>query len=123
MTMLSSVGIQNNDRFLRGPSLFLGATTAPSLIFILPGLFYIRIIPTDQEPMRSRPKIQVGSNLFLTQRGQRLKKVLQAKSLCACPLVFQAACFAALGFIFMTMSLTFIGLDWMSGEKQRLGAH
>lgn len=39
-----------------------GATTAPSLIFILPGLFYIRIIPTDQEPMKSRPKIQVGSN-------------------------------------------------------------
>lgn len=69
-----------------------GATTAPSLIFILPGLFYIRIIPTDLEPMRSRPKIQ-------------------------------AACFAALGFIFMTMSLTFIGLDWTSGEKQRLGAH
>uniref|UniRef100_A0A671XWZ6 Amino acid transporter transmembrane domain-containing protein n=1 Tax=Sparus aurata TaxID=8175 RepID=A0A671XWZ6_SPAAU len=26
-----------------------GATTAPSLIFILPGLFYIRIIPTNQE--------------------------------------------------------------------------
>lgn len=37
-----------------------GATTAPTLIFILPGLFYIRIIPTDQEPMNSRPKIQVG---------------------------------------------------------------
>uniref|UniRef100_A0A665U1J5 Sodium-coupled neutral amino acid transporter 3-like n=1 Tax=Echeneis naucrates TaxID=173247 RepID=A0A665U1J5_ECHNA len=40
-----------------------GATTAPSLIFILPGLFYIRIIPTDEEPMNSRPKIQVGSAL------------------------------------------------------------
>uniref|UniRef100_A0A7N6ALR5 Amino acid transporter transmembrane domain-containing protein n=1 Tax=Anabas testudineus TaxID=64144 RepID=A0A7N6ALR5_ANATE len=39
----------------------IGATTAPSLIFILPGLFYIRIIPTDQEPMNSRPKIQVRS--------------------------------------------------------------
>ncbi|XP_041655701.1 sodium-coupled neutral amino acid transporter 5b [Cheilinus undulatus] len=69
-----------------------GATTAPSLIFILPGLFYIRIIPTDQEPMKSRPKIQ-------------------------------AACFTALGFIFMTMSLTFIGLDWTSGEKRSLGGH
>ncbi|KAG7224305.1 hypothetical protein INR49_000548, partial [Caranx melampygus] len=69
-----------------------GATTAPSLIFILPGLFYIRIIPTDEEPMTSRPKIQ-------------------------------AACFSALGFIFMTMSLTFIGLDWMSGEKRNLGGH
>uniref|UniRef100_A0A7N6BNU9 Amino acid transporter transmembrane domain-containing protein n=1 Tax=Anabas testudineus TaxID=64144 RepID=A0A7N6BNU9_ANATE len=70
----------------------IGATTAPSLIFILPGLFYIRIIPTDQEPMNSRPKIQ-------------------------------AACFTALGFIFMTMSLTFIGIDWMSGEKRNLGGH
>ncbi|XP_058498788.1 sodium-coupled neutral amino acid transporter 3-like [Solea solea] len=70
----------------------IGATTAPSLIFILPGLFYIRIIPTDQEPMKSRPKIQ-------------------------------AACFTALGFIFMTMSLTFIGIDWTSGESRNLGGH
>ncbi|KAM9342595.1 sodium-coupled neutral amino acid transporter 3-like [Pholidichthys leucotaenia] len=69
-----------------------GATTAPSLIFILPGLFYIRIIPKDREPMSSRPKIQ-------------------------------AACFTALGFIFMIMSLTFIGLDWTSGEKRSLGGH
>ncbi|CAL8302005.1 unnamed protein product [Arctogadus glacialis] len=35
-----------------------GATTAPCLIFILPGLFYIRIVPIEQEPMSSRPKIQ-----------------------------------------------------------------
>ncbi|XP_034731730.1 sodium-coupled neutral amino acid transporter 5b [Etheostoma cragini] len=69
-----------------------GATTAPCLIFILPGLFYIRIVPTDQEPMSSRPKIQ-------------------------------AACFTALGFIFMSMSLTFIGIDWMTGEKRNLGSH
>uniref|UniRef100_A0A8C6TN23 Solute carrier family 38 member 5b n=1 Tax=Neogobius melanostomus TaxID=47308 RepID=A0A8C6TN23_9GOBI len=70
-----------------------GATTAPTLIFILPGLFYIRIIPTDQEPLCSRPKIQ-------------------------------AACFAALGFIFMTMSMTFIGIDWTSGgEGRSLGGH
>lgn len=70
-----------------------GATTAPTLIFILPGVFYIRIIPTDQEPLCSRPKIQ-------------------------------AACFSALGFIFMTMSLTFIGIDWMSGgEGRSLGGH
>uniref|UniRef100_A0A3B4XZ35 Solute carrier family 38 member 5b n=1 Tax=Seriola lalandi dorsalis TaxID=1841481 RepID=A0A3B4XZ35_SERLL len=34
-----------------------------------------------------------------------------------------AACFTALGFIFMTMSLTFIGLDWMSGEKRSHGGH
>jgi len=70
----------------------IGATTAPSLIFILPGLFYIRIVPSEQEPMLSRPKIQ-------------------------------AACFASLGFIFMTMSLTFIILDWMSGESRSMGGH
>jgi len=69
-----------------------GATTAPCLIFILPGLFYIRIIPTNHEPIKSRPKIQ-------------------------------AVCFTALGFLFMTMSLTFIVLDWTSGEKRSLGGH
>uniref|UniRef100_A0AAV2M2C3 Amino acid transporter transmembrane domain-containing protein n=1 Tax=Knipowitschia caucasica TaxID=637954 RepID=A0AAV2M2C3_KNICA len=70
----------------------IGATTAPSLIFILPGLFYIRIIPTDQEPLRSTPKIL-------------------------------AASFCALGFVFMIMSLTFIGIDWTSGEGRSLGGH
>ncbi|XP_055021798.1 sodium-coupled neutral amino acid transporter 3-like [Boleophthalmus pectinirostris] len=69
-----------------------GATTAPSLIFILPGLFYIRIIPTEQEPLTSRPKIL-------------------------------AACFSVLGFVLMIMSLTFIGIDWTSGEGRSLGGH
>lgn len=36
----------------------IGATSAPSLIFILPGIFYIRIVPEEKEPMKSRPKIQ-----------------------------------------------------------------
>ncbi|XP_059805482.1 sodium-coupled neutral amino acid transporter 3-like isoform X2 [Hypanus sabinus] len=36
----------------------IGATTAPSLIFILPGLFYIRIVPNDKEALKSRSKIQ-----------------------------------------------------------------
>ncbi|MGH0136798.1 UNVERIFIED_CONTAM: hypothetical protein FKN15_062806 [Acipenser sinensis] len=36
----------------------IGATSAPSLIFILPGIFYIRIVPEEQEPLKSRPKIQ-----------------------------------------------------------------
>ncbi|XP_062397333.1 sodium-coupled neutral amino acid transporter 5b isoform X2 [Sardina pilchardus] len=70
----------------------IGATSAPSLIFILPGLFYIRIVPTEQEPMNSRPKIQ-------------------------------AACFTAMGFVFMTMSMTFIALDWITGEKRSGGGH
>uniref|UniRef100_A0A8C1BFC9 Solute carrier family 38 member 5a n=1 Tax=Cyprinus carpio carpio TaxID=630221 RepID=A0A8C1BFC9_CYPCA len=38
---------------------FIGATSAPSLIFILPGIFYICIVPKDKEPLKSRPKIQV----------------------------------------------------------------
>ncbi|KAJ8370147.1 hypothetical protein SKAU_G00101750 [Synaphobranchus kaupii] len=67
----------------------IGATSAPSLIFILPGLFYLRIIPTDQEPLNSRPKIQ-------------------------------AACFMALGFVFMVMSMSFIVMDWVYGENRSM---
>ncbi|KAM3617498.1 uncharacterized protein V6R79_007052 [Siganus canaliculatus] len=70
----------------------IGATSAPSLIFILPGIFYVRIVPEDQEPLLSRPKIQ-------------------------------AACFAALGFIFMVMSLSFIIIDWVTGESRSGGGH
>ncbi|KAG8002494.1 Sodium-coupled neutral amino acid transporter 3 [Nibea albiflora] len=70
----------------------IGATSAPSLIFILPGIFYVRIVPKDQEPFLSRPKIQ-------------------------------AACFAALGFIFMIMSLSFIIIDWVTGESRSGGGH
>ncbi|KAJ3586127.1 hypothetical protein NHX12_012528 [Muraenolepis orangiensis] len=71
---------------------FIGATSAPSLIFILPGIFYIRIIPVEQEPLMSRPKIQ-------------------------------AACFAAVGIIFMIMSLSFIIIDWVSGAVHSGGGH
>ncbi|XP_068602634.1 sodium-coupled neutral amino acid transporter 3-like [Brachionichthys hirsutus] len=70
----------------------IGATSAPTLIFILPGTFYVRIVPVEQEPFLSRPKIQ-------------------------------AACFAALGFIFMVMSLSFIIIDWVSGEPGSRGGH
>ncbi|KAM9786288.1 sodium-coupled neutral amino acid transporter 3-like [Neosynchiropus ocellatus] len=70
----------------------IGATSAPSLIFILPGIFYIRIVPEDQEPLLSRPKIQ-------------------------------AACFAALGFIFMVVSLSFICVDWVNGTGHSGGGH
>lgn len=70
----------------------IGATSAPSLIFILPGIFYIRIVPEDQEPLMSRSKIQ-------------------------------AAVFAAVGFIFMIMSLSFIIIDWATGESKSRGGH
>ncbi|XP_048877806.1 sodium-coupled neutral amino acid transporter 3-like [Brienomyrus brachyistius] len=38
----------------------IGATSAPTLIFILPGIFYIRIVPENLEPLNSRPKIQAA---------------------------------------------------------------
>uniref|UniRef100_A0A8C2ZCN9 Solute carrier family 38 member 5 n=1 Tax=Cyclopterus lumpus TaxID=8103 RepID=A0A8C2ZCN9_CYCLU len=70
----------------------IGATSAPCLIFILPGVFYIRIVPEDHEALLSRPKIQ-------------------------------AACFAALGVLFMIMSLSFIIIDWVTGESRSGGGH
>ncbi|XP_056590289.1 sodium-coupled neutral amino acid transporter 3a isoform X2 [Triplophysa dalaica] len=35
----------------------IGATSAPCLIFIFPAVFYIRIVPEEEEPLRSFPKI------------------------------------------------------------------
>ncbi|XP_030632415.1 sodium-coupled neutral amino acid transporter 3 [Chanos chanos] len=35
----------------------IGATSAPCLIFIFPAIFYIRIVPKDEEPMNSTPKV------------------------------------------------------------------
>ncbi|XP_054859205.1 sodium-coupled neutral amino acid transporter 5 [Eublepharis macularius] len=70
----------------------IGATSAPSLIFILPGIFYVRIVPNEKEPVLSKSKIQ-------------------------------AACFAALGFVFMIMSLSFIIADWVTTGKSNVGGH
>ncbi|KAK2488753.1 hypothetical protein MC885_003409 [Smutsia gigantea] len=36
----------------------IGSTSAPSLIFILPSIFYLRIVPSGVEPLYSWPKIQ-----------------------------------------------------------------
>ncbi|KAM8753559.1 sodium-coupled neutral amino acid transporter 5 isoform 1-T2 [Rhynchonycteris naso] len=36
----------------------IGSTSAPSLIFILPSIFYLRIVPSEVEPLSSWPKIQ-----------------------------------------------------------------
>nr|XP_023693121.1 sodium-coupled neutral amino acid transporter 5-like isoform X2 [Paramormyrops kingsleyae] len=63
-----------------------GATSAPTLIFILPGIFYIRTVPENLEPLNSRPKIQ-------------------------------AACFAAVGFLLMVVSISLIIMDWASGGQ------
>uniref|UniRef100_A0A8C2BVK0 Solute carrier family 38 member 3a n=1 Tax=Cyprinus carpio TaxID=7962 RepID=A0A8C2BVK0_CYPCA len=39
----------------------IGATSAPCLIFIFPAVFYIRIVPKEEEPLRSAPKIIVST--------------------------------------------------------------
>nr|XP_055039859.1 sodium-coupled neutral amino acid transporter 3a isoform X1 [Misgurnus anguillicaudatus]XP_055039861.1 sodium-coupled neutral amino acid transporter 3a isoform X1 [Misgurnus anguillicaudatus] len=70
----------------------IGATSAPCLIFIFPAVFYIRIVPKEDEPMRSLPKIL-------------------------------AACFALLGVLFMIMSLSFIIIDWTSGNNKGSSGH
>uniref|UniRef100_A0A8K9WP13 Solute carrier family 38 member 5a n=1 Tax=Oncorhynchus mykiss TaxID=8022 RepID=A0A8K9WP13_ONCMY len=44
----------------------IGATSAPSLIFILPGIFYIRIVPEETEPLKSKPKIMVKPQSFVS---------------------------------------------------------
>uniref|UniRef100_A0A8C2Q718 Solute carrier family 38 member 3a n=1 Tax=Cyprinus carpio TaxID=7962 RepID=A0A8C2Q718_CYPCA len=43
----------------------IGATSAPCLIFIFPAVFYIRIVPEEEEPMRSAPKILAACFAFL----------------------------------------------------------
>ncbi|XP_064422176.1 sodium-coupled neutral amino acid transporter 3 [Latimeria chalumnae] len=70
----------------------IGATSAPCLIFIFPAIFYIRIMPKEEEPMKSTPKIL-------------------------------ATCFACLGVLFMTMSLSFIIIDWTTGDGGMKGGH
>ncbi|XP_069792644.1 sodium-coupled neutral amino acid transporter 3-like isoform X2 [Narcine bancroftii] len=70
----------------------IGATSAPCLIFIFPAVFYIRIVPKEEEPMCTLPKIL-------------------------------AACFASLGFLFMTMSLSFIIIDWITEGNNINGGH
>ncbi|KAF7693476.1 sodium-coupled neutral amino acid transporter 3a isoform X2 [Silurus meridionalis] len=70
----------------------IGATSAPCLIFIFPAVFYIRIVPKEEEPARSPPKIL-------------------------------ATCFAGLGVLFMIMSLSFIIIDWTTGNSKSNNGH
>lgn len=49
---------------------FTGATSAPCLIFIFPAVFYIRIVPKEEEPSFSVPKILV-SILCISVNRQR----------------------------------------------------
>nr|XP_057911761.1 sodium-coupled neutral amino acid transporter 3-like [Doryrhamphus excisus]XP_057911762.1 sodium-coupled neutral amino acid transporter 3-like [Doryrhamphus excisus] len=38
----------------------IGATSAPCLIFIFPAVFYIRIVPKEEEPLHSTPKVMAA---------------------------------------------------------------
>uniref|UniRef100_A0A672GKV4 Sodium-coupled neutral amino acid transporter 3-like n=1 Tax=Salarias fasciatus TaxID=181472 RepID=A0A672GKV4_SALFA len=43
----------------------IGATSAPCLIFIFPAIFYIRIVPKEEEPLRSPQKILVTLTMIV----------------------------------------------------------
>lgn len=88
--------------------IFTGATSAPCLIFIFPAVFYIRIVPKEDEPMSSTPKILVRhSNLSWTihyiiclsdfvLQAQTIVEVLIIKPLMFFPL-FLGCLFCCLG--------------------------
>ena len=44
--------------------IFTGATSSPCLIFIFPAVFYLRIVPKEDEPLSSVPKILVSYSNF-----------------------------------------------------------
>lgn len=73
----------------------------------------------------SRPKIQVQLSSFHYQKYNEL--ILNVEVNEEVDLLFflplQALCFAALGFIFMIMSLSFIITDWVTGESRSGGGH
>ncbi|TNN84414.1 Sodium-coupled neutral amino acid transporter 3 [Liparis tanakae] len=60
----------------------IGATSAPCLIFIFPAVFYIRIVPKEDEPMNSVPKILGESGDVDFPRGDKLwtKAALENRS-------------------------------------------
>lgn len=101
---------------------FTGATSAPCLIFIFPAVFYIRIVPKEEEPSFSVPKILV-SVLCCDVIDQMLWASTPVVSLSLSLSVFQAACFAGIGFLFMIMSLSFIIIDWTSGTSNASSGH
>lgn len=56
---------------------FTGATSAPCLIFIFPAVFYIRIVPKEEEPSFSVPKILVS--VLCVNRNSKYKRVSSQK--------------------------------------------
>lgn len=58
--VLSNMGLAFKLRLIAVPFCPSGSTSAPSLIFILPSVFYLRLVPSEVEPLSSWPKIQVS---------------------------------------------------------------
>lgn len=79
-------------------------------------------MPTDKEPARSTPKILVGGALAPVGWGST-EGILLSSGPTLTPDPQQALCFAGVGFLLMTMSLSFIIIDWVSGTSQRGGNH
>ncbi|CAJ0928688.1 unnamed protein product, partial [Ranitomeya imitator] len=80
----------------------IGATSAPCLIFIFPAIFYIRIMPKDKEPTKSPPKILTSASLHPA---------------------FPCCLLCRPRVLFMIMSLSFIIIDWTSGNSKSSGSH
>ncbi|KTF88514.1 hypothetical protein cypCar_00033816 [Cyprinus carpio] len=78
--------------------------------------FYLN---TEAELLHTYSKVDPLDTLILCVR----LAVLVAVTLTVPVVLFPAACFTALGFIFMSMSLTFIALDWVYGENRSGGGH
>lgn len=72
--VLSNMGLVLKLRMISVPFCPSGSTSAPSLIFILPSVFYLRIVPADMEPLFSWPKIQVSIGRRAGGRGSILKR-------------------------------------------------
>lgn len=56
---------------------FTGATSAPCLIFIFPAVFYIRIVPKEEEPSFSVPKILVSILCIRVNRQRKAERKIK----------------------------------------------
>lgn len=59
------------------PIFFAGATSAPCLIFIFPAVFYIRIVPKEDEPSFSVPKVLVSNLCIRVNRQRRAERKIK----------------------------------------------
>lgn len=79
-------------------------------------------MPTEKESARSTPKILVGGVWEPVGWGE-IEGTVLISVLSFISDTQQALCFAAVGFLLMTMSLSFIIIDWVSGTSHHGGNH